>query len=364
MSLPKFVTIKDDTMREGLQIESAEIPVSEKLRLLDALGETGAKVLTIGSFAHPKWTPQMACIDEIAEKFTPKPGIKYTAAVFNPKGMERARRHYPKLDLGGDGPPTFASHIEMCDSFARRNYNRTQAEQIAGIEANVKRAQQAGAAHARIVLGHPFGSNFKGPFTMDQRMEMMTLVVDKWHAGGISINQVSFLDSMGWNMPHEVRETILAIKEKWPEVAKFHMHLHNTRGVTMASYYEALKLGVDAFDTSIGGMGGCAYSGNGRAAGHVPTEDFVHLCHEMGIETGYKLDKLIEAAAIAEEVVGHPLWGHVSKAGPRPHSDALYPIDMPFVETLDEAAHFRKGSSVYQHQISPWKKGDALTRSL
>ena len=80
-TFPESVKITDDTMREGLQIESAEIPVSEKLRLLDALGETGAKVISIGSFAHPKWTPQMACIDEIAERFVPKPGVTYTAAV-------------------------------------------------------------------------------------------------------------------------------------------------------------------------------------------------------------------------------------------------------------------------------------------
>ncbi|PPR67540.1 MAG: 3-hydroxy-3-isohexenylglutaryl-CoA/hydroxy-methylglutaryl-CoA lyase, partial [Alphaproteobacteria bacterium MarineAlpha1_Bin1] len=88
--LPKSVVITDDTMREGLQIESAKISVDDKLRLLDALGETGAKVISIGSFAHPKWTPAMACIDEIAERFVPKPGIKYTAAIFNKRGFERA----------------------------------------------------------------------------------------------------------------------------------------------------------------------------------------------------------------------------------------------------------------------------------
>ena len=87
----------------------------------------------------------------------------------------------------------------------------------------------------------------------------------------------------------------------------------------------------------------------------------MHLCHELGIETGYNLDKLIEAAVIAEEVVGHPLYGHVSKAGPRPHRDEeLYPVNMPFVETLDEAAHFRKGPEVYEGQISPWQEGSAL----
>jgi len=92
-TLPKSITITDDTMREGLQIESASIPVDAKLRLLDALGETGAKVISIGSFAHPKWTPQMACIDEIAERFVPKPGIRYTAAVFNKTGYDRADKY-------------------------------------------------------------------------------------------------------------------------------------------------------------------------------------------------------------------------------------------------------------------------------
>ena len=86
--LPKSVVITDDTMREGLQIESAKISVDDKLRLLDALGETGAKVISIGSFAHPKWTPAMAWIDEIAERFVPKPGIKYTAAICNKRGLE------------------------------------------------------------------------------------------------------------------------------------------------------------------------------------------------------------------------------------------------------------------------------------
>jgi hydroxymethylglutaryl-CoA lyase len=124
----------------------------------------------------------------------------------------------------------------------------------------------------------------------------------------------------------------------------------------MTSYYEALQVGAKHFDTCIGGMGGCPYCGNGRAAGLPPTEDFVFMCEEMGIETGFNLDKLIEAAAIAEEVVGHPLWGHVSKAGPLPRGERLYPKDLPFIETLEEAAHFRKGSSVYAHQTAPWKE--------
>lgn len=356
---PKAVNIFDDTMREGLQIESPDIPVSEKIRLLDAIGEMGAKRVTVGSFAHPKWTPSMANIDELVETFEPKSGITYTAAVFNKRGYERADAYYPKIDVRRS---TIGSHVELCDTFARRNYNRTQAEQIDRLDASVESARKAGAESASVALGNPFGSNFEGPFSLSQRMELLDLMMSKWHCAGINVNRISFLDAMGWNMPHTVRETILAIRDKYPEIETYHMHLHNTRGVTIASYYEALTLGATDFDTSLGGMGGCPYCGNGRAAGHVPTEDFVNMCHEMGIETGFDLNKTIAAARIAEEVVGHSLWGHVSKAGPLPRGKQCYPKDMPFVETLEEAAHFCNGPGVYEGQISPWHEGDALTR--
>ncbi len=350
--LPKSVIITDDTMREGLQIESADIPVEQKLRLLDALGETGAKVISIGSWAHPKWTPQMACIEEIAERFVAKPGVRYTAAIFNRYGFERADRWYPKLDVR---KRRIGTHVELCDTFARRNYNATQAQQIERIPAAIEMARERGATSGAVAIGNPFGSNFEGAFTLEQRMDLLALMVDRWHQQGFRVTRCSIIEAMGWNMPHTVRETILAIRERWPEIVDFHCHLHNTRGSAMVSYHEALKLGVREFDTSIGGMGGCPYCGNGRAAGHVPTEDFVDFCHELGIETGYRLDKLIEAVWIAEEVVGHPLWGHVSKAGPRPRADEdVYPRRMPFVETLEEASHFRAGPSVYSGQSSPW----------
>jgi hydroxymethylglutaryl-CoA lyase len=357
--LPKSVDIIDDTMREGLQIESPDIPVSEKLRLLDAIGEMGAKRISIGSFAHPKWTPSMACIDELAERFEPKPGIEYTAAVFNKRGYDRADAYFPKLNVRGR---KYTTHVELCDSFARRNYNRTQSEMIAAMDQSVEGAVLEGAQSATVALGNPFGSNFEGAFSLAQSMELLDLMMGKWASVEIPVKKISFLDAMGWNMPHTVREMITAVRDKYPEIQTYHMHLHNTRGATIASCYEALTLGATEFDTSLGGMGGCPYCGNGRAAGHVPTEDLVHMCHEMGIETGYDLAKVIAAAVVAEEVVGHPLKGHVSKAGANPRGNACYPIDMNFVETLEEASHFRNGKDVYTHQISPWRDGDALTR--
>ncbi len=108
-------------------------------------------------------------------------------------------------------------------------------------------------------------------------------------------------------------------------------------------------------DSSIGGMGGCPYGGHGRMTRMIPTEDLVNLLHELGIETGVDLAKLIDAALLAEKVVGHPLWGHVSKAGPRPrHVRDLFPMDLPFIETEEQAQHFRLGPSAYVGARSPW----------
>jgi len=140
-----------------------------------------------------------------------------------------------------------------------------------------------------------------------------------------------------------------------------HLHLHDGRGLAMVSAYQALRALDErhtlVVDSSIGGMGGCPYCGNGRTTRMIPTEDLVHLLEAEGISTGVDLDRLIEAAWLAEEVVGHELYGRVSKAGPRPTSrDRLYDMDMPLVETFEQAQHFRLGPQVYDGCPRPWKQ--------
>jgi hydroxymethylglutaryl-CoA lyase len=42
----------------------------------------------------------------------------------------------------------------------------------------------------------------------------------------------------------------------------------------------------------------------------------VSMLHEMGVETGVSLERLLEAARAAQEVLGRPLGSHVLTAGP------------------------------------------------
>lgn len=351
------IVLTEEGMRDGLQIERADIAVRDKIRLLDALSETGLEEIAVGSFVSPKWVPQMACIDELVAGFHPKAGVRYVATALNERGRERLRQYIPPLTEKERKPRTL---VHMCDVFAQRNTNRTQAQEIAAWPKAVAQAQANNETEACIGLTAAWGSNWTGDVPQAARMEMLARQHQLWDNAGIVVTQMTLADPMGWNMPDQMESQLLAIKHEWPDIHDFKLHIHNTRGVAIASVYAALKvLGPDdtlRLEAAIGGMGGCPYCGNGRAAGLLPSEDLIHMLEEMGIGTGVDLGRLNEVVWLAEEIVGHPLWGHVSKAGPRPRGEDLYAMDMPFIETLDEAKHFRKGPGVYDNCMSPWKE--------
>jgi len=351
------VEIIEEGMREGMQIESADITVDQKLALLDALSATGLATIVVGSFVSPTWTPQMASIDELVTRFTPVDGVTYTALALNERGRERMRQYVPPLSEPTDVPQTF---VHLCDVFVRRNTNVSQEDEIARWDGVIEGAVRDGATHAGIAINAAWGSNWLGLFDESYRMEMLERQHDRWTEAGITVDRVWIGDPMGWNLPHHVASQLRAIRERWPEITRFHLHLHDARGVALLSAYEALSvLGPECtliLDTSIGGMGGCPYGGHGRMTRMIPTEDLVDLLHELGIATGVDLDRLIEASLLAEEVVGHSLWGHVSKAGPRPRGDRLFAMDLPFIETELQAQHFRLGPDAYVGARSPWLK--------
>jgi hydroxymethylglutaryl-CoA lyase len=155
----------EEGMREGMQIEDANIPVSAKVELLDALSETGLKEIVIGSFVSPKYTPQMAHIDEIVTKFHPKPGVQYTALALNPKGVERAKQYSPPLTIAYNPRPQLRVH--QCDVFVRRNTNRSQMQEMELWPKVIASAVEKGVKEAGIGTNATFGSNFVGDFSAD-----------------------------------------------------------------------------------------------------------------------------------------------------------------------------------------------------
>ena len=355
------VTYKEEGMREGMQIEDASIPVEDKVRLLDALSETGLKHIVVGSFVSPRYTPQMAEIDDVMARFTPKPGVRYTALALNERGRERAQQYSPPLDTGENSTyrPTLRCH--MCDVFARRNTNRSQAQEMADWEQIVSTAKALGATEAGIGTDASWGSNFVGKFSNADRMDIFERQHAMWDEAEIPVTAVSLGDPMSWCMPHEVKSQLVEIKSRWSDIKDFTLHLHNGRGMALVSAYAALET-LDETDTlnldgTIGGIGGCPYCGNGRATGQMPTEDAINMLEEMGIDTGVDIDKVIDCVWMLEDMLGRTTLGHVSKAGPRPKTiEEWYDPNAPFVETFEEARHFKLGPSVYEGGIYPWRK--------
>jgi len=205
------IEYKEEGMREGMQIEDANISVEDKVRLIDALSQTGLKSIVVGSFVSPKWTPQMARIDEIVTKFTPRPGVTYTALALNQRGVERAMQYSPPLTVER-ARPSLGAH--MCDVFVQRNANRTQAQEIAGWPNTVKAAKERGVKEAGIGINAAWGSNFVGPFTEEQRMEMLRRQHAMWDEAGIKVTAVSLGDPMSWNMPHVVEHQVETIRKE------------------------------------------------------------------------------------------------------------------------------------------------------
>lgn len=351
------VLLYEECMREGMQIESAEITAEDKVRLLDALSRTGLKAINVGSFVSPRYTPQMANIDDVLAKFTPVDGIHYYYLALNQRGVERAVAYVPPLR-----PQFSMPHLraELCDTFLRRNNNRTKADvprRWAGI---VEQAKQAGVTEARIDLGSAFGSNFEGPFSHEERMYWIREAKRYWDEAGIQVTAIGLFDPMSWCMPHWTEETVTAVLQEFPEITTFHLHMHDARGMALPSIYAALR-SLDerhlvSMDVTAGGIGGCPYCGNGRATGMAPTEDVVNMCNAMGIDTGVDIGKLIDVVWMLEEVIGRTAPGHVSKAGPLPGPGELYDPNLPLVETHDQARHFKLGHGVVAGGIVPWKE--------
>jgi hydroxymethylglutaryl-CoA lyase len=197
-------------------------------------------------------------------------------------------------------------------------------------------------------------------------MEQLERQIRLWDDAGIPVRKVFLADPMGWNIPDRVRQDLEAIKRRWPSISTFALHLHNQRGLAMTSSYVAMQTLAPEdtlmLDATLGGIGGCPYCGNGRLAGMVPTEDMIQLLEMLGVPTGVDLYRLVETVELASRIVGRPLDGHVSKAGPFPQQGHLYPTSVPAVETAEQAQHFRLGPAVYAGQPCPWEPSSEQTR--
>lgn len=306
---PKFVEFREEGPREGFQIEKKIYPIEERVELIDMLGATGLKHIQVGSFVSPEKVPQMADTPELFKRIRRVPGVRYTGLWLNDKGFRKALSAH-QVDI----EPALLFYAS--DTFSRQNNNASAAEMREKQRGWLRLYRDEGHTVEAAYVMAAFGCNFEGPIAQERVLDDFRFVIDLCGEEGVPVPTLFIADTMGWANPEAIKRMIGAVRGLAPS-ARIGMHLHDTRGLGIANVYAALSMGVDVFDTSVAGLGGCPFAGHGhaRAAGNVCTEDAVFLCHELGIETGIDLDRLIEAALYVEKIIGAPLMGRVMHSG-------------------------------------------------
>ena len=306
--LPKKILINEEGPREGFQIESAAIPTADKIALIDALSETGLKHIQVVSFVNPRLVPGMADADAVVAGMRSKAGVDYTGLWLNARGFERALAT-GRLHMEG------SLNLYASAAFLQKNQNRTPEEQVAAQPRLIEMYQAAKVPVRRGFVTAAFGCNFEGDIPVERVVELTGQLIDLAESHGETLGHVGLGDTMAWATPARVTRVVGAVRERFPDL-RLSLHLHDTRGLGIANAYAGLQMGVDMFDTAVGGLGGCPFARHKGASGNLCTEDFVLLCNELGVETGVDLEKLIDCANLAERIVGHDLPGSVMKGGP------------------------------------------------
>jgi hydroxymethylglutaryl-CoA lyase len=275
------------------------VPTAEKVRLVEMLARTGLRRLEVTSFVRPDVIPQLADAREVLAAVDVPEHVALSVLVPNERGLDNAlelRDRFQEINV-------FLSASETHNRF---NVHRSVAESLAGVERVLGRAREAGL-RCQGVISVAFGCPYEGEVPPERVFE----IARRLAAAGAE--EVGFGDTTGMANPRQVRGFFERAREELGGV-ELTAHFHNTRGQGLANVLAALEAGVDSFESSFGELGGCPVPRG--ATGNIATEDLVSMLHEMGIETGIDLERLLAAARAVREVLGRPLGSHLLTAGP------------------------------------------------
>jgi hydroxymethylglutaryl-CoA lyase len=296
MNLPDKVTICEVGLRDGLQNEKRIFSLEEKLQLLNAVVESGVKVVEVGSFVHPKAVPAMADTDKLVQAMEKIDGVEYRVLVPNLKGVERAF---------ASGIKKVKLTVSASEDHCINNFNKKPLEMMEGFTNCVEYA-----AKNNMEVSGAISTSFGCPFQGKVPVEQVENVVRRFLQLGIT--ELSLSDTTGMANPRQVFELGSYMVKTFPQV-RWVMHFHNTRDMALANIIAGMQAGITTFDGAFAGLGGCPFAPG--ASGNVATEDVIHMLHEMGIDTGIHLEKAMATARMAEKMVGHQAGSAVLKAG-------------------------------------------------
>ena len=284
--------------RDGLQAEATEVVTEDKLRFVSLLADAGLREIETTAFVSPKAVPQMADADAVMQRLERRPGVRYPVLVPNQRGLERAI----SADVDAVCLITAAT-----DSYVRHNIGMSIDESLATFAPIAAEARRRGwwlRAYVSTAFGCPYEGEVDARAVVDVAEGLLAMGVD----------ELSISDTLGVAVPADVRRVMnaLTVAGIGPELVA--LHLHDTRGTSLANVMTGLELGVTAFDASTGGTGGSPFAPG--AAGNLATEDLVYLLDRQGVRHGVDLDAVLEAARFIRTALGQSeLGSKVGRAG-------------------------------------------------
>jgi hydroxymethylglutaryl-CoA lyase len=293
--LTQPVTIYEVGPRDGLQNESALVPVEVKEELVRRLLAAGLPIVEATSFVHPTWVPQLADAEELMTRLGDV-GRDCPVLVPNERGLDRA------LELGCRHVAIFGSATE---TFAQKNLNRSLDEQFTMFEPVVRRARDAGL-DVRAYVSMCFGDPWEGAVPIDQVVSVGRRLFD------LGASQLSLGDTIGVATAGQVGALVDAFASGGMQRGDLALHFHDTYGQALSNVQAGLRAGVTTYDASAGGLGGCPYAKS--ATGNLATEDLVWFLTGLGIDHGVDLTALVETSTWLAGHLGRPSPSAVVRA--------------------------------------------------
>ncbi len=293
MEIPRNVTVIEVGPRDGFQNVKEMIPLEDKLAIIQALIQSGVRQMEITSFVNPKWLPQMADAAQVAEAVLSQAPEDFRAIALAPnlRGVQNAVK-------AGLKDVTYV--ISASESHNRKNVNRSRMESLEELS---KIMAEFPHTHIRVSLAVSFGCPFDGNVGLEQVVSM----VEKIREAGVK--ELVLCDTIGVANPLQVQNTVKKVKEEFPDMS-LGLHFHDTRGLGIANIYAGLLAGVDAFETSVGGLGGCPFAPG--SAGNTATEDMLNLLNGMEIHHGIHMKAYMEAVETVKARVKAPITGRMA----------------------------------------------------
>nr|WP_315185648.1 hydroxymethylglutaryl-CoA lyase [uncultured Albidiferax sp.] len=293
--MSNFVRIIEMGPRDGLQNEKQLVSTATKLELIERLADAGLREIEATSFVSPKWVPQMGDSAEIMRGLLRRPGVTYPVLTPNLQGFNAA------VEAGADQVAVFAAASE---AFSQKNINCSIAESLARFAPLMAAAQARGVrvrGYVSCVVGCPYEGDVAPQRVADVAGQLLAM----------GCYEVSLGDTIGVGTPVSVLRMLETVAQQVP-VAQLAGHYHDTYGMAIANVYASYQFGLRAFDSSVGGLGGCPYAKG--ATGNVATEDVVYLLHQLGTDTGIDLDRLVDCGDWINAQLGRASASRVGRA--------------------------------------------------